>query len=30
MNLDEFVGLIKNSGFEPMERDSLYHELKAY
>jgi aminodeoxyfutalosine synthase len=30
MNLDEFVGLIKNSGFEPVERDSLYHELKVY
>jgi len=30
MNLKEFVGLIKNSGFEPIERDSLYNELKAY
>ena len=30
MNLDEFVGLIKNSGFEPVERDSLYVELKVY
>lgn len=30
MDLDEFVGLIKNSGFEPVERDSLYHELKVY
>ncbi len=30
MNLDEFVGLIRNSGFDPVERDSLYNELKAY
>ncbi len=30
MNLDEFVGLIKNSGFEPVERDSLYNELGVY
>ena len=28
--LDEFVSLIKNSGFIPVERDSLYNELKAY
>lgn len=30
MNLKEFVGLIKNSGFSPVERDSLYNELKHY
>lgn len=30
MNLKEFVGLIKNSGFSPVERDSLYNELKYY
>ena len=30
MNLDDFVAMIKNSGFEPVERDSLYNELKAY
>ncbi len=30
MNLEEFVGLIRNSGFEPVERDSLYNELKVY
>lgn len=30
MNLDDFVALIKNSGFHPIERDSLYAELKAY
>ena len=30
MNLDEFVALIRNSGFTPVERDSLYSELKVY
>jgi len=30
MNLQEFVGMIKNSGFIPIERDSLYNELKEY
>ena len=30
MELDDFVALIKNSGFQPIERDSLYNELKAY
>ncbi len=30
MNLDDFVALIKNSGFTPVERDSLYTELKVY
>ncbi len=28
--LQEFVALIKNSGFTPVERDSLYHELKVW
>ncbi len=30
MPLEEFVALIKNSGFQPVERDSLYHELKVW
>jgi len=30
MNVDEFVGLIKDSGFIPVERDSLYNELKVW
>jgi len=30
MELEEFVALIKNSGFTPVERDSLYNELKLY
>ena len=30
MALDEFVALIKNSGYIPVERDSLYHELKVW
>jgi aminodeoxyfutalosine synthase len=30
MKLDEFVGLIKNAGFIPVERDSLYNELKIW
>jgi len=30
MNIDEFVALIKNSGFDPVERDSLYNELREY
>jgi aminodeoxyfutalosine synthase len=30
MNLEEFVALIQNSGFTPVERDSLYNELKVY
>jgi len=30
MELDDFVALIKNSGFTPVERDSLYNELKVY
>jgi aminodeoxyfutalosine synthase len=30
MRLDEFVGLIKNSGFIPVERDSAYNEIKVW
>ena len=30
MELEEFIGLIKNSGFIPVERDSLYNELKVW
>ncbi|KIM03398.1 MAG: hypothetical protein KN64_12270 [Sulfurovum sp. AS07-7] len=30
MKIDDFVGLIKNAGFIPVERDSLYHELRVY
>ncbi len=30
MALDEFVSLIKNSGYEPIQRDSLYNEIKSY
>ncbi len=30
MPLEEFVNFIKNSGFVPVERDSLYHELKVW
>lgn len=30
MKLEEFIGLIRNSGFTPVERDSLYKELKIY
>jgi aminodeoxyfutalosine synthase len=30
MNLNDFVSMIKNSGFQPIERDSLYNELKEY
>ena len=30
MELEEFVGLIKSSGFIPVERDSLYNELKIW
>jgi len=30
MKQDEFIELIKNSGFIPVERDSLYNELKVY
>ncbi|ADV45839.1 aminofutalosine synthase MqnE [Nitratifractor salsuginis] len=30
MELEEFVALIRNSGFIPVERDSLYNELKVY
>jgi len=30
LNLDELVALIKDSGFIPVERDSLYNEIKIY
>ena len=30
LELEDFVALIKNSGFTPVERDSLYNELKVY
>ncbi len=30
MELNNFISLIKNSGFIPVERDSLYNELKVY
>jgi aminodeoxyfutalosine synthase len=30
MKLDEFISYIKNSGFKPVERDSLYNELKEW
>ncbi len=30
MKLDEFVELIRNAGFIPVERDSLYNELKVW
>ncbi|WP_200763843.1 aminofutalosine synthase MqnE [Nitrosophilus alvini] len=30
MPLEEFVALIKDSGFVPVERDSLYNELKVW
>ncbi len=30
VNLKEFTALIKNSGFIPVERDSVYNELKVY
>ncbi len=30
VKLDEFVELIKNSGFIPVERDSAYNEIKIW
>ena len=30
MALEEFVNLIKNSGFTPVERDSIYNEIKTW
>ena len=30
IDLEEFVGLIKNSGFIPVERDSVYNEIKTW
>jgi aminodeoxyfutalosine synthase len=30
VNLEEFVALIKNTGFIPVERDSIYNEIKVW
>jgi len=30
ISMEEFISLIKNSGFIPVRRDSLYNELKVY
>ncbi len=30
MAIDDFLSLIKNAGFTPVQRDSLYNELKVY
>ncbi len=30
VNLEEFVALIKNTGFIPVERDSVYNEIKVW
>lgn len=30
VKLDDFVALIKNSGFIPVERDSVYNEIKSW
>ena len=30
MNIKDFLDLITTSGFVPVERDSLYNELKTY
>ncbi|MDA7817563.1 aminofutalosine synthase MqnE [Sulfurimonas sp.] len=30
VNLEDFVALIKNSGFNPVERDSVYNEIKEW
>ena len=30
VDLEDFVGLIKNSGFIPVERDSVYNEIKVW
>jgi len=30
MKLEDFVAMIQNAGFVPVERDSLYNELKVY
>ena len=30
IELDDFVGLIKDSGFTPVERDSVYNEIKEW
>jgi aminodeoxyfutalosine synthase len=30
MDIESFVSLIKNAGFKPVERDSLYNELQDF
>jgi len=30
MKMDEFISMIKNAGFIPVQRDSLYNELEVY
>lgn len=30
VNLEEFVHLIRESGFRPIERDSMYHEIREW
>ncbi len=30
LNLKDFVSIIKNSGYQPIERDSLYNEIKEW
>jgi aminodeoxyfutalosine synthase len=30
VNLEDFVALIKNSGFTPVERDSVYNEIREW
>jgi aminodeoxyfutalosine synthase len=30
MKMEDFISLIKNSGFTPVERDSLYNEIKVW
>ena len=30
MQMDEFISMIKNAGFIPVQRDSLYNELEVY
>jgi aminodeoxyfutalosine synthase len=30
VDVNEFTALIKNSGFIPVERDSVYNEIKVW
>jgi len=30
VQLEDFTALIRNSGFIPVERDSLYNEIKVW